>query len=49
MLCVISLFVYLNRWNDSMGTNIEEGAVESGNKYLGKYGYNVGKHDGSQY
>ena len=49
MLGVISLFGYLNRWNDSMGTNIEEGAVESGNKYLGKYGYNVGKHDGSQY
>ena len=23
----ISLFGYLNRWNDSMGTSIEEGAV----------------------
>ena len=31
MLGVISLFGYLNRWNDSMGTTIEEGAVESGN------------------
>jgi len=30
MLGVISLFGYLNRWNDSMGTSIEEGAVESG-------------------
>ena len=49
MLGVISLFGYLNRWNDSMGTNIEEGAVESGNKYLGKRGYDVGKHDGSLY
>ena len=49
MLGVISLFGYLNRWNDSMGTDIEEGAVESGNKYLGKHGYEVGKHDGSQY
>ena len=49
MLGVISLFGYLNRWNDSMGTSIEEGAVESGNKYLGKYGYDLGKHDGSQY
>ena len=49
MLGVISLFGYLNRWNDSMGTNIEEGAVESGNKYLGKHGYEVEKHDGSQY
>ncbi|MDA8874096.1 carboxymuconolactone decarboxylase family protein [uncultured Winogradskyella sp.] len=49
MLGVISLFGYLNRWNDSMGTNIEEGAVESGNQYLGKYGFEVGKHDGGSY
>ncbi|WP_179375415.1 carboxymuconolactone decarboxylase family protein [Winogradskyella wichelsiae] len=49
MLGVISLFGYLNRWNDSMGTSIEEGAVESGEKYLGKHGYEVGKHDGSDY
>jgi len=49
MLGVISLFGYLNRWNDSMGTNIEEGAVESGEQYLGKHGWNEGKHDGSQY
>ncbi len=39
MLGVISLFGYLNRWNDSMGTSIEDGAVESGNQYLGKYGW----------
>lgn len=49
MLGVISLFGYLNRWNDSMGTTMEEGAVESGNQYLGKHGFNVGKHDGSKY
>ncbi len=49
MLGVISLFGYLNRWNDSMGTDIEEGAVESGDEYLGKHGFEVGKHDGSQY
>ena len=34
MLGVISLFGFLNRWNDSMGTPIEEGALESGNKYI---------------
>ena len=39
MLGVISLFGYLNRWNDSMGTSIEEGAIESGNQYLGKHGW----------
>ncbi len=44
ILGVISLFGYLNRWNDSMGTTMEEGAIESGKKYLEKYGWNVGKH-----
>ncbi|WP_299002434.1 carboxymuconolactone decarboxylase family protein [uncultured Tenacibaculum sp.] len=44
MLGVISLFGYLNRWNDSMGTSIEEGAVESGEQYLGKHGWTQGKH-----
>ncbi|NMH89092.1 carboxymuconolactone decarboxylase family protein [Flavivirga algicola] len=44
MLGVISLFGYLNRWNDSMGTSIEKGAVESGVKYLEKHGWEKGKH-----
>ena len=44
MLGVISLFGYLNRWNDSMGTSIENGAVESGNQYLSKHGWEKGKH-----
>lgn len=49
MMGVISLFGYLNRWNDSMGTNIEDGAVESAEKYLGEVGWEKGKHDGSRY
>ncbi len=44
MLGVISLFGFLNRWNDSMGTPLEAGAVESGNQYLKKYGWEKGKH-----
>jgi uncharacterized peroxidase-related enzyme len=44
MLGVISLFGYLNRWNDSMGTTIENGAVESAEQYLGKTGWEKGKH-----
>ena len=44
MLGVISLFGYLNRWNDSMGTTLEEGAIESGNQYLEKTGWEIGKH-----
>jgi uncharacterized peroxidase-related enzyme len=41
---VIALFGFLNRWNDSMGTSIEPGAVESGNKYLSGHGWTGGKH-----
>jgi uncharacterized peroxidase-related enzyme len=44
MLGVISLFGYLNRWNDSMGTVIETGAIESAEKYLGRHDWEIGKH-----
>jgi uncharacterized peroxidase-related enzyme len=44
MLGVISLFGFLNRWNDTMATSLEAGAIESGWKYLGKYGWVAGKH-----
>ena len=41
---VVALFGYLNRWNDSMGTEIESGAKESGENLLGQKGWNSGKH-----
>ncbi|QIA07491.1 carboxymuconolactone decarboxylase family protein [Draconibacterium halophilum] len=41
---VVALFGYLNRWNDSMGTEIENGAKESGEKLLSKNEWNSGKH-----
>ena len=44
MLGVISLFGFLNRWNDSMGTVIEDGAVASAETFLGKHGWERGKH-----
>lgn len=44
MMGVIALFGYLNRWNDSMGTEMEDGAIESGEKFLEKEGWSVGKH-----
>lgn len=44
MLGVISLFGYLNRWNDSMGTEMEQGAIESGEKLLKPKGWLAGKH-----
>ncbi len=44
ILGVISLFGYLNRWNDSMGTALENAALQSGETYLEKRGWNAGKH-----
>lgn len=44
ILGVIALFGYLNRWNDSMGTQLETPATEDGKKYLEKKGWSVGKH-----
>ncbi|MFW6259378.1 MAG: hypothetical protein ACOC1R_00445 [Tangfeifania sp.] len=41
---VVSLFGYLNRWNDSMGTELESPAIESGEKYLDPIGWTPGKH-----
>lgn len=45
ILGVISLFGYLNRWNDSMATQLEGPAKESGKTYLEKMGWNAGKHN----
>ena len=44
ILGVISLFGFLNRWNDSMGTEMEDDAVKTGEKYLAQRGWSVGKH-----
>jgi uncharacterized peroxidase-related enzyme len=41
---VVALFGYLNRWNDSMGTQIETGAIESGEKFLRAKGWSAAKH-----
>lgn len=44
ILGVIALFGFLNRWNDSMGTEIEAGAIESGEKHLKQKGWIPVKH-----
>ena len=41
---VVALFGYLNRWNDSMATTIEQGAIESGEKFLTDHRWDGGKH-----
>jgi len=44
ILGVISLFGYLNRWNDSMGTTLETGANQAGEQFLSHQGWEKGKH-----
>ena len=44
IMAVIALFGYLNRWNDSMGTQLEEPAAADGNKLLSEHGWSRGKH-----
>ena len=45
MLGVMALFGYLNRWNDSIGTQMEDDAIASGNQYLSdKTDWSLGKH-----
>ena len=46
ILGVIALFGYLNRWNDSMGTQLENPAAQTGEERLsGKGNWNIGKHN----
>nr|WP_295373914.1 carboxymuconolactone decarboxylase family protein [uncultured Sphingosinicella sp.] len=44
ILGVIALFGFLNRWNDSMGTTLEPGAAEIGERQLSAAGWHRGKH-----
>ena len=44
ILGVVALFGYLNRWNDSMATTLEEGAIESAQSWLGPVNWERGKH-----
>ncbi|MBA3581331.1 MAG: carboxymuconolactone decarboxylase family protein [Gammaproteobacteria bacterium] len=44
LLGVIGLFGFLNRWNDSMATDLEEAPTASGNKFLAEQGWESGKH-----
>ena len=44
ILGVIALFGYLNRWNDSMGTTMEDGAVDAGERLLSNSSWSRGKH-----
>jgi uncharacterized peroxidase-related enzyme len=41
---VIALFGFLNRWNDTMATPLEDEPVEVAEKYLARGGWTIGKH-----
>ncbi len=44
ILGVVALFGFLNRWNDSMATTLEEGAAAAAQQWLGDLGWERGKH-----
>jgi uncharacterized peroxidase-related enzyme len=41
---VISMFGFLNRWNDTMATPLEEEPMHVGERFLAKGGWSAGKH-----
>lgn len=44
ILGVVALFGYLNRWNDSMGTELEAPAAANAEQHLTPRGWTAGKH-----
>jgi alkylhydroperoxidase family enzyme len=41
---VVAMFGWLNRFNDTMATPLEEEPIEVGEKFLASGGWDVGKH-----
>jgi len=44
IVAVIAVFGFLNRWNDTMGTPLEDEPLEVGAKFLADHGWSPGKH-----
>jgi uncharacterized peroxidase-related enzyme len=44
IVAVISLFGFLNRFNDTMATELEASPIEAGKRFLAEKGWSVGKH-----
>lgn len=45
IVATIALFGFLNRWNDTLATPLEEEPIEVGEKLLSDHGWSVGRHD----
>jgi hypothetical protein len=43
-LGVIAMFGFLNRWNDTLATPLEDEPLEFGEKHLAAHGWDAGKH-----
>src|SRR5262249_28318297 len=41
---VISVFGFLNRWNDTLATPLEDEPIAIGKKFLASHGWSPGKH-----
>jgi uncharacterized peroxidase-related enzyme len=48
LLAVVALYGFLNRWNDSMGTEVEAPAMALGEAVLAQGGWDGGKHRSAQ-
>jgi uncharacterized peroxidase-related enzyme len=44
IVAVIALFGFLNRFNDTMATELESSPLEAGRRFLAEKGWTVGKH-----
>ena len=44
IVAVIATFGFLNRWNDTMGTPLEEEPMAVGERFLASRGWSAGKH-----
>ena len=44
ILAIISVFGFLNRWNDTLATPLEDGPRDLGEKHLSGWGWEAGKH-----
>jgi uncharacterized peroxidase-related enzyme len=45
---VIAMFGFLNRWNDTLATPLEDEPIGVGEKFLAGHGWRVGKHGSGQ-
>ena len=45
IVATIALFGYLNRWNDTMATTLEQRAVDVAERAIGAVGWQAGKHE----